>query len=103
MSFSFCKENNLKFSRASLTLKADRAGGQEFALATTNMTPSYQKKKKKKKSPIAGQFPTYQLHVPGTSMVVKKSKKFCHMPSLCNIIKLNLKKQPEVALSYHLT
>ena len=99
MSFSFCKENNLKFSRASLTLKADSQG---FALATTNMTPSYQKKKKKK-SPIAGQFPTYQLRVPGTSMVVKKSKKFCHMPSLCNIIKLNLKKQPEVALSYHLT
>lgn len=101
MSFSFCKENNLKFSRASLTLKADSAGGQGFALATTNMTPSYQKKKKKK-SPIAGQFPTYQLGVPGTSMVVKKSKKFCHMSSLCNIIKLNLKKQPEVALSYHL-
>lgn len=74
MSFSFGKENNLTFSRASLTLKADRAGGQGYAPNTTN-----------------------------TSMVVKKSKKFCHMPSLCNIIKLYLKKQPEVALSYHLT
>lgn len=100
MSFSFCKENNLTFSRAFLTLKADRAGGQGFAPATTNMTPSYFKKKKK--SPIAGQFPTYQLRVPGASMVVKKSKTFCHMPPLCNIIKLYLKKQPEVALSYHL-
>ena len=47
MSFSFCKENNLTFSRAFLTLKADRAGGQGFAPATTNMTPSYFKKTRK--------------------------------------------------------
>lgn len=99
VSFSFCKENDLTFGRTSLTLKADRAGDQGFALATTNMTSSYFKKKKK--SPIAGQFFTYQLRV-STFMVVKKSKKFCHIPSLCNIIKLYLKKQPEVALSYHL-
>ena len=83
--FFFLQGKQPNFSRASLTLKADRAGGQGFAPATTNMTPSYLKKKKKK-SPIAGQFPTYQLRVPGTSVVVKKSKKFCHMPSLCNII-----------------
>ena len=46
--FFFLQGKQPNFSRASLTLKADRAGGQGFAPATTNMTPSYLKKKKRK-------------------------------------------------------